>query len=329
MDVLLIVFGLVLVTLGAELLVRGASALALAAGVSPLFIGLTIVGFGTSSPELSASLTASAQGATDVAVGNVVGSNLFNIAVILGLTALLKPIRVHFPMLRREVLVALGAAAVPWLALLSDGVVSRAAGAALLLFLIGHLAWSYRAARRASARERALAAVELRDTLDLGTSASSSPTRRARPWLDALLVLVGLLLLVQGSRTFVTSAISLAHRAGISELVIGLTIVSVGTSLPELVTSVVAAFRGSPDIALGNVLGSNVFNSFGILGTCAVVRPQAVPHAVLVFDTPAVLLATLLVIPIMRSGGVISRVEGGVLLAAYGGYLALLLTRGG
>lgn len=327
MDVPLIIAGLLLVTLGAELLVRGASSLALAAGVSPLFIGLTIVGFGTSAPELSASLVATSQGATDVSVGNVVGSNLFNILVILGFTALLKPVRVRFAALRREVVVALVAAVVPWLAFATDGVVPRSTGVLLLVFLLGHLAWSYRAARSATARERALAAEEVRETFDIEPPARRVPLLD-RTWVNALFVVMGFALLVFGSRTFVTSAIAIAHRAGISELVIGLTIVSVGTSLPELVTSLVAAWRGNPDIALGNVLGSNVFNSFGILGTCAVVRPQAVPASVLAIDTPVMLAATLLLYAVLRSGGRVSRAEGALLLASYGVYLAFLLQRG-
>lgn len=328
MHALLITVGLLLVTLGAEFLVRGASTLALRAGVSPLFIGLTIVGFGTSAPELGASLVATSQGVSDVSVGNVVGSNLFNIAVILALTALVKPVRVHFAEVRREVRIAIAAAVVPWIAWFAGGYVPRWAGIGLLSLLAAHLVSSYRMARAASAQDRALAADEVRATFDIETPGPVTPLRD-RAWVNVSLVVAGLALLVVGSRMFVTSAIAVAQDLGVSELVIGLTIVSMGTSLPELVTSAVAALRGNPDIALGNVLGSNIFNSFGILGTCAVVSPQAVADPVLFMDVPAVLLATLALIPIMRTGGVISRAEGGLLLAGYGVYLTILLQRGG
>jgi cation:H+ antiporter len=324
MTAILLVLSLVAISAGAELLVRGASLLALRAGVSSLFVGLTIVGFGTSTPELGASMVATLQGALDVSVGNVVGSNIFNIAVILALTALVRPIRVQLAAVRRDLVIAIAAACVPWLGWLLGGAVPRWLGVALVASLLLYIAAAYRAARAASAVERALAAKETGSTL-------SVPAQRT--WLDhaltnVLFVLAGLGLLVIGSRVFVESAIEIARAIGASDLIIGLTIVSAGTSLPELVTSLVAARRGNPDIAIGNVIGSNIFNAFGILGACAAVAPQRISAPVASIDTPVMLAATLALLPIMRSGGRISRGEGGVLLAGYAIYLGALIARG-
>ena len=321
MTLLILAGSLAVITLGAEALVRGASMLALRRGVSPLFVGLTIVGFGTSTPELGASLAASLRGASDVAVGNVVGSNVFNIAVILGLTALIRPVRVRLRAVRRDLLVAIAAAAVPWSSLLAGNTINRGIGGLLLVGLVIYVATAYRSAQRAPFEEKKLAEEEVRSTL----VAPSARQRLAGLGWNVLLVLGGLGLLVVGSRAFVDAAIILARSVGMSDLVIGLTIVAAGTSLPELVTSLVAARRRNPDIALGNVIGSNIFNCFGILGTCAIVRPQSVGVEVLVRDTPVMLVATLALIPIMRSGGTISRREGGLLLVGYGVYLGALL----
>ena len=319
-QILIIVVALGGVTLGAELLVRGASRLALRAGVSSLFVGLTIVGFGTSSPELGASLTATLRQSSDVALGNVVGSNLFNIGVILGLTALLQPIRVQLSAVRRDLLVATGAALVPWLALPFAGFIPRPAGLALVALLVAYLVGAYRQARRAAAAEVQLVEQEMR------------PAHRAARGAvirDVALVVAGLALLVLGSRGFVDAAIGIARQIGWSELVIGLTLVSAGTSLPELVTSLVAMRRGNTDIAVGNVIGSNIFNALGIVGVCATVAPQAVAWSLVIRDTPIMLAASLALLPIMRSGGRISRLEGGLLLGAYIAYVAYLILTGG
>lgn len=308
------------VTLGAELLVRGASRLALRAGVSSLFVGLTIVGFGTSSPELGASLTATLRQSSDVALGNVVGSNLFNIGAILGLTALLQPIRVQLSAVRRDLLVAIGAALVPWLALPFAGQIPRPAGLLLVALLAAYLIAAYRQARRAAAAEVQLVEQEMRPAHKAARGAVAR---------DALLVAGGLALLVLGSRGFVDASIAIARQVGWSELVIGLTLVSAGTSLPELVTSLVAMRRGNTDIAVGNVIGSNIFNMLGIVGVCATVAPQAVAHSLTVRDTPLMLAASLALLPIMRSGGRISRLEGGIMLGAYVAYVAYLVGVGG
>ena len=307
------------ITLGAELLVRGASRLALRAGVSSLFVGLTVVGFGTSSPELGASLTATLRHSSDVALGNVVGSNIFNIAAILGLTALLRPIIVQIAAVRRDLMVAVGAALVPWLALPFAGVIPRPVGLGLVAILVVYVATAYRSARRAGADDEQLMTQEL---------PASMRQMRGAVARDVVLVAAGLALLVLGSRWFVDAAIAIARTIGWSELVIGLTLVSVGTSLPELVTSLVAMKRGNTDLAVGNIIGSNIFNSFGIAGICATVSPQAVNASLTVRDTPVMLLFTLALVPIMRSGGRISRLEGGVMLAAYVAYVVVLIRMG-
>lgn len=322
MQVLILLLSLGAISAGAELLVRGATVLALRMGISSLFVGLTVVGFGTSSPELGASLFATLEGSNEVSVGNVVGSNAFNIGVILGATALLRPIRVRLSVLRRDLLVAVVAATVPLAAIALGGELPRWLGSAMVAALAVYIVSAYRAGRRASGEE-ALAAEGVRSTFQVGEVSGRLAL------LNALLMAVGLALLFLGSRGFVRSAITLAGAVGVPELVIGLTVVSAGTSLPELVTSIVAARRGNPDIAVGNVIGSNIFNVLGILGVCAVVSPQTVPAQVLSVDVPVMLLATLALLPIVRSGGTISRREGSLLLTGYAVYLAAMFLRGG
>lgn len=319
-QILIIVVSLVAVTAGAELLVRGAARLALRAGVSSLFVGLTIVGFGTSSPELGASLTATLKHATDVGLGNVVGSSLFNIGAILALTAVLKPIRVQIAAVRRDMAVLAGASLVPFVALGFGGVIPRPVGVLLLGLMAAYLWAAYRGARKAGVDEVELIAREL-----------PAPRRAVEvpAWRDILYIALGLGLLIVGSNGFVEAAIDLARGLGWSELLIGLTLVSIGTSLPEMVTSLVAVRRGNSDIAVGNVIGSNIFNLVGIVGACATVAPQQVARNLLVRDTPVLLLLTLALVPIMRSGGRISRLEGGLLLTGYVAYVIVIAVNGG
>jgi cation:H+ antiporter len=324
MNGLLFLLSLGLLTVGAEALVRGASFLALRMGVSPLFVGLTVVGFGTSSPELGASLAATLRGSSDVSVGNVVGSNIFNMAVILGITAVIRPVRIALSEIRRDVLVAIAAAFVPWAALVTGGAIGRATGAVLLAALAVYLVSAYRAGRRASVAQRELARREVDSTLGTG----GRPGGRGATALHGALAAGGLGLLVFGSGLFVESALALGRAFGVSELVLGLTVVAAGTSLPELLTSLLATVRGSTDLAVGNVVGSNIFNLFGILGACAVAAPQRVDPWVLTVDAPVMVLATAALIPILRRDGCITRAEGGALLAGYAAYLAVLLVRG-
>lgn len=324
-NLLIILVSLGLVTAGAEALVRGASWLALRAGVSALFVGLTIVGFGTSSPELGASLTASLKGSSGVSVGNVIGSNLFNIGVILACTALIQPVRVAFAAVRRDLLVAIGAAFVPWLSLGFAGMLPRWSGALMVGSLVAYLVVAYRSARGAQPAQAALAVTEVESSLSLASDKGGLTDSVA---FNGTLVVAGLGLLVLGSQWFVGAAIDLAQTLGVSDLLIGLTVVAVGTSLPELVTSIVAARRGNPDIAVGNIIGSNIFNLLGILGVCTLVTPQRIEAQVLWLDAPVMVLLTLALLPLLRSGGVITRREGMAILILYVTYVAVLVMRG-
>ena len=306
---------LVLLTVGAELLVLGAVALAEQMGVSSFFIGLTIVGFGTSTPELSASLTAALRGQDDLAVGNVVGSNTFNIAVILGLTALLRPIPVRLAAVRGDVWAAILVATTPWIAYALGGRVERWLGALFLAALAAYLVRGYRAGRA----EHAAASIETVEHAGL-----EIPRTWHRTALEVGLLAGGLVLLVLGSRLLVDSASAIARGLGVSELAIGLTVVAAGTSAPELVTSLVAAFRRQSDVAIGNVLGSNVFNLIGILGATSVVAPQRISPQVAALDAPVMFAASLALLPIVATGARISRTEGIALLAGYLVYLWVL-----
>lgn len=318
-SVLLLVGGLVLLILGGDLLVRGAVAIAARFGISPLVIGLTLVGFGTSTPELVTSVQASLAGAPGIALGNIVGSNIANILLILGLSALLTPIAVRSAALRRDgaamvavtVAFALLAPAVPFGRLL--GTVFVAALAAYIL----HAFRQESAADRGAAYSRAEAAQDV--------DPAFRPDAAASRWVvPLLLALGGLALVVFGGRLLVDGAVALARTFGISETVIGLTIVAMGTSAPELATSVVAAFRRHSDVAFGNVVGSNIYNILGIAGVTALVAPTEVPDEIVRFDNPVMVLVTLMMFGFAWTGLRIGRREGGLLLAGYVAYLALL-----
>lgn len=319
-DLSLILVALLVLTLGAEMLVRGAIAIARRLGVSGFFIGLTIVGFGTSTPELCTSLVAAARGEGDIGVGNVVGSNIFNIAVILGVTALIAPIPLQLHMVRRDVLVIIAVACTPLLALLTGGVLGRWLGAAMVAALLAYLWRGYVTGKRQNQRELEQAAErELEDEL-----AAPSSGWLGRPMGSALLIIAGLGTLVAGSTLLVNAASSFARGLGVSELVIGLTIVAAGTSAPELVTSLVAALRKQSDISVGNILGSNIFNILGILGLTCAITPQHITPQVFALDIPVMVAVSIACIPIMRSGARISRGEGVLLLAAYSAYMVVL-----
>lgn len=312
-DVLALVGGLALLTGGATALVRGASALALRLGLTPLVVGLTVVAFGTSAPELVVSVQAALAGAGGIAVGNVVGSNVANIGLILGLAVLVRPFAVDRSLLRRDVpvllAVTLGAALV-----LADRTVGTAEGAALVAGLAAYLVWSVRQARRDTAAAAAVGA-------DL--PAPSGPA-----WRDLLLVAGGLIGLVGGADLFVGGAVALAEAAGVSSAVIGLTVVAIGTSLPELATSLVAAWRGESEIAAGNVVGSNLFNLLGILGVAALVRPIAAPGLAMA-DVAVMVGFTLAMAVLMLLGRRLVRLEGAALTSGYVAYLAYLVLHHG
>lgn len=309
---LLLVASLLALSAGAELLVGGAAGLARRLRIAPFFIGLTIVGFGTSTPELFTSLLATWRGQVDISVGNVMGSNVFNIALILGLTAVIAPIPVSPARVRSEVWAVIGFATVPFAALASGGVVGRELGGLMLLGLAAYV-W------RGAARGR-------RDGEEAASPGSDAESwaRLRTPVACLAAVLVGLVLLVVGSALLVDSATTLARALGVSDLLIALTIVAGGTSAPELVTSLVAALRRQPEIALGNILGSNVFNVAGILGLAALLRPQTLAPQVLGLDAPVMLAFSLALLPLLR-GPRVGRRAGGLLLVGYGAYLAALL----
>lgn len=330
-EVLPLLGGLVLLALGGELLVRGAVQLAERLGVSPLLVGLTIVGFGTSLPELVASVQAALAGSPGIAVGNIVGSNIANTLLILGLAALIHPIAVGSTALARDGGLGVAAAAL----LVVVGLVwmlDRPMGAVLLAALIGYVALAYLQERRGTPDHSAAfdkaAAFEAAHPRGLHATLASAP---GAGWLRVLaslaLLLAGLGLVVSGGKLLVAGAIGLARGLGVSEAVIGVTVVAVGTSLPEIVTSLVAAWRRAPEVALGNVLGSNIYNVLGIGGATALIAPTPVPAEIARYDAFVMLFAAVLLMIVARSGWRIGRREGGLLLGGYAVYLLSLLPR--
>jgi cation:H+ antiporter len=299
-----LIAGLLLLAIGGELLVRGAVDSARYLKVSPLLIGLTLIGFGTSTPELVTSLEAALVDSPGISVGNVVGSNIANILLILGLAALFRPIPTPNGSFLRDggVLVA---SAIACAVIVFAGEVSRLAGAGFLVLLAIYLIYCYR-------NEQVVATP--RQPVKILLS----------PWLAGAFAIGGLVLLITGARVLVFSAIDLARHAGISEAIIGLTIVALGTSLPELVTSVIASLRKQSDVAIGNIIGSNIFNTLGILGVTAVVRPIAVPQEIARFDIWVMMAATVALVVFAVSNWRLSRIEGAVLLAAYIAYIGYL-----
>lgn len=314
--------GAVLLVVGAEALVRGASRLAAAMGITPLAIGLTVVAFGTSAPELAVTVQAAVGGAGDVAVGNAVGSNVFNLLAILGLTAVTRALVVQRRIVRLDLPVLLVVTLVVW-GLAANGTLGRLEGALLAAGLLGYTTWVYLASRREERGE------QVRREARGEQAAASSEPQRPWPWAAGAIV-VGLAGLVAGAQLLVSAATTIAVAAGVSELTVGLTVVAAGTSLPELATSVAAAARGQRDIAVGNVVGSNLFNLLGVLGVGALVAPDglAIAGEALRTDLPISLLATIVVLPCLVTGLLILRWEGGLLLLAYGGYVTVVVLLG-
>lgn len=315
MSLIFFVLGIALLVGGAELLVRGASRLARSFGVSPLVIGLTVVAYGTSSPELAVSVRSALAGQADIALGNVVGSNIFNVLFILGLSATITPLVVPQQIVRLDVPIMIGVT-VLLLGFAYDGRLSTLECAILLAGAIGYTAFVVRASRGEAA-----------DVVDeYAGEFSASTTGRAGVLLQLALVAAGLFLLVLGARWLVDAAIAMARAIGVSELVIGLTIVAAGTSMPEVATSVLAALRGERDIAVGNVVGSNIFNVLAVLGLSGTAgRGIDVAPAVLHFDLPVALAVAAACLPITLSGHRIARWEGGLFLAYYVAYTAYVV----
>jgi cation:H+ antiporter len=319
MNVLLFVGGLVLLVLGANLLVRGASKLALSFGISPLVVGLTIVAFGTSAPEVAVSVGAVLDGKTDIAIGNVVGSNIFNVLFILGISALIAPLVVNIQLIRQEVPIMIGASLL-LLALGLDGRLSMWDGGFLFLLLVAYTVFLVVQSRR----ETQAAQDEY---------AEANPSAAAGAWdskLPAQLVLIaaGLAALVFGSEWLVTASVNFAKAMGVSDLVIGLTIVAAGTSMPEVATSITAAIKGERDIAVGNVVGSNTFNILGCLGISGLVSGDlglVMAPSLMAFDIWVMLAVALACLPVFMTGREIARWEGGVFLGYYAAYVAYLI----
>lgn len=306
-DILLLAGGVGILYFGAEWLVRGAARLAASLGVSPIVVGLTIVSFGTSAPELVVAVVAAAGGNSDLAIGNVLGSNLANIGLILGLTAVIHPLDVAARVVWREVPLML-LATLALYPLLWDGVLSRGDGLLLLVAMVAYLLFVFQ-----SIGEETPEVVEEYEEF----VRSRHQDRTQFRMVDVGLVIVGCSALVAGGYGIVQGAVAVASFLGVSQVVIGLSVVAVGTSLPELATSLVAAMRKEPDIAVGNVVGSNIFNLVAILGTASVVEPMQIASSVLRRELAAVLLLSLLVFPMLRTGWAIRRWEGAVLLGAY------------
>ena len=311
-----VVFGLVLLVWSADRFVEGSASTARHFGTPPLLIGMVIVGFGTSAPEMVVSALAASQGNSGIALGNAYGSNITNIALILGVTALLSPIAVHSQVLRKELpiltLVTVLAAWQLW-----DGEVSRRDAVVLLVVFGGLMAWTIWQGLRKKADV-------LGEEIEQELEVHSMPIRRAVFWL-----VLGLVLLIVSSRILVWGAVEIAHGFGISDLIIGLTIVAVGTSLPEFASSVIAARKGEHDIALGNILGSNLFNTLAVVGVAGIIHPLAGGPEIFHRDMLVMAALTLSLFVVgygFRGPGRINRIEGAVLLACYVGYTAYLIS---
>lgn len=313
---LAILAGLALLVWSADRFVEGSAATAGHFGMPPLLIGMVVVGFGTSAPEMVVSALAASQGNPGLALGNAYGSNITNIALILGITAVIAPIAVHSQVMRKELpILALVTLAAAWL--LFDGELSRLDAAGLLVLFALLLGWSIWSGMRKT--DDAFAT-----EMDAELAAHPMPIRKAILWL-----VVGLVLLIISSRVLVWGAVDLAIRFGVSDLVIGLTIVAIGTSLPELASSIIAARKGEHDLALGNILGSNLFNTLAVVGIAGSIAPMAVANEVLIRDIPVMVGLTLALFVLgygFRGPGRINRLEGVGLLAIFVGYTAYLLS---
>jgi cation:H+ antiporter len=310
---LILVLGLVLLYFGAEGLVRGSSSLALRLGVGPLLVGLTVVAFGTSTPELVVSLKAAYLGQGDISVGNVVGSNICNIGLILGFSALIIPIKVASQIVRVDTPIMIGVTALA-LFLLHDGSLSRMEGVILFALLVGYVLFSIRLAKNQATDPLAEEFTEEIKVSKWGV------------WQDVAFIAAGLVMLVFGARFLVDAAIDIAKAAGLSEAVIGLTIVAVGTSLPEFATSLVAALKKEADIAVGNVVGSNIFNILGILGISAAVTPLS-STGITGIDLGVMAAFAVVLWIFSRTGYRITRGEGFFLLVTYIAYVVWLVGR--
>lgn len=322
---LLLLAGLALLIVSGDFLVRGASSLALRIRISTLVVGLTVVAFGTSAPELFVSIRAALEGTPDIAMGNVVGSNICNLALVMGVTALIKPIVVHKDSLKIDWPVTMGASLLLY-AIMQEGIISQLEGLLFVALLVVYITFLIRKSRKENIKQDALADMkenvhrhELADVIDVDLP--SQPV-----WKDMLYLTIGIVGLYFGSEWFVGSARSLAVYLGVTERVISITVVAVGTSLPELVTSAVASFKKESDLAVGNLLGSNIFNILSILGITSIIKEVYVNDTIISVDMLWMLAITFVVLPMMFTQRTVSRVEGGVLLSIYCIYTYFVIT---
>lgn len=314
-DMIYIVGGFAGLLIGGNMLVQGAVSLARRLGISPMIIGLTLVGFGTSMPEMVTSVQAALSGSPGIAIGNILGSNIANILLIIGTSALLMPMLIHPPALRRDGTVLM-VVSILCLALLLWGQIGRSSATILLCVLVGYVIFTILSEKRSATPAAEVYEGEAATVKDTDTSAVR----------DTLNLLIGMGITIISARFLVSGAISLAASFGVSDAIIGLTIVAIGTSLPELITSVIAARRGQSDVALGNVIGSNIFNVLGILGTTALIRPIHVPAQFVAVDVWVMLTATVVLLIFARTGWRIGRREGAIMLLLYLAYAGYLLS---
>lgn len=325
-DILLLLGGFLMLAVGGELLVRGSVAIAERFGMSPLLIGLTLVGLGTSAPELVTSVQASLKGSPGIALGNIVGSNISNILLILGLSAMITPVAASSRALMRDGSLVL-VTAVLLAAVGYAGTLDRIVGTGFISILAAYLVFAYRQETQGAKDGHTIAyeKAEAYDELHAGPIDHQPEAKvfaaRIGPFMPALMTLGGLLIVVLGGKVLVDSATSIARGAGISETVIGLTIVAIGTSMPEFVTSLIAALRKHSDIALGNIMGSNIYNILGIGGVTGLISPTPIPAEIVHFDNLVMISASVALVTFARSGLRVGRTEGAILLAGYGAYL--------
>lgn len=309
LSLLILFISVAMLYYGADRLVSGSSSIALRLGIKPLIIGLTVVAFGTSSPELAVSLLSVFEGKGDIAVGNVIGSNIANIGLILGISALIRPIAVDRQIIKIDTLVMIGVSLL-FVIFLLDSYIGRIEGAVLFALLIGYIIMNIR--------------ITLKDKSESKPVEDALEIKKNNIWLDILFIVFGLGLLVWSSDLFVDKAVFFAKMFGLSEAVIGLTIVALGTSMPELATSVIAAIKGEGDISLGNVVGSNIFNILSIIGVVAMISPISI-NEINYVDMATMILMAAIIYPLAKTGYLIDRREGGLLILIYVIYTAYLL----
>lgn len=308
---LYLIGGLAALLAGAESLVRGSSALALKMGISPLVIGLTIVAFGTSGPELVVSIKASLDGNADIALGNVIGSNICNIGLILGTAAILFPVSVHAQVIRIDIPIMI-VISVILMVFLSDLTISFFEGLIFVLLLVSYIIFSY------------YYSLKEKDEKIQNEFQDLVKVKRSNVIVLLLLISVGVVLLAVGADIFVKGAVEIAERFGVSQATIGLTIVAIGTSLPELITAIVAALKKESDIVIGNVIGSNIFNILSILGITALISPLT-GDGIKALDLVIMMAFSVIIFPLCRIGFGVSRIEGGILVLGYIAYMLFLI----